>query len=191
MRLFHFYATAICESVCVRGERRDTLKTSFFIIITPRRSSPREQQRAEQRIEKAAPAAPSSNVCCFQNGRVESRRYTSSRDVIVIYIDCARLLVVAPSFFLFFCSMCLGFKSEEQKYTQVARTQAHGRHQAGDVEKKNSRAKNHYFTSRSSTFFAAALSRCISHHSLLYSSFWANPFNEQLCSCIPMNCRCS
>lgn len=45
-------------------------------------------------------------------------------------------------FFLFFCSMCLGFKSEEQKYTQVARTQAHGRHQAGDVEKKQQSKKS-------------------------------------------------
>lgn len=98
-------------------------------------------------------------------------RYTSSRDVIVIYIDCAGLFVV---------DLTCRFK----RITHESPTNTSSAATSG-WQKKYSRAKNHYFTSRSSTFFLCSLLlfSCIS----LFLYIWANPFNERRCSCIPMN----
>lgn len=78
-----------------------------------------------------------------------SARNTSSRDVtVVIYIDCAP----SSSCYCCFSSSLCRFKKYHTSLTNTSSGAT-----SGWRKKNNSRAKNHYFTSRSSTFLFCSL----------------------------------
>jgi hypothetical protein len=196
MRLFHLYAARLacgprrCVRACSRARLLDIAeeKRLFTVVRAPATAR-----------KSCSPSTFSLTVCfCFQNGRVSRaihHHVTSS-----LFILTAFALVVVD-FSLGCLALCVDLKKEnyvhihthchKHKHTSatsnVRTTSGWRKKEKNKKKKRNSRAKNHYFTSRSSTFFSV---RCFffprrSCISWLY--IWANPFNEQLCLCIPMN----
>lgn len=133
------------------------LKTSFY--------------HHQQQREKVVQFSPE---CMFPkwSGVVRAIHHHVTSPSLFILTALRRLLAVVA-----FPLRCVDLKN----ITQVSPTPAQERHQAG--EKKQQQSKKSLFHV---TFFYVFILLVASLYLLLYI-FWANPFNERLCPCIPMS----